>query len=61
MKNNYYEKQISMIRMCSGSSKLLYLQPLAVLQIRRFNRDILGIIFHIHKNICCDTSLEPSH
>ena len=33
-----------------------------VLQIRRGNRDNLGIISHIfHKNILCDPSLEPSH
>ena len=33
----------------------------SVLQIRRGNRDDLGIIFLIlHKNIHCDPSLEPS-
>ena len=33
-----------------------------VLQIRKGNRDNLGIIFiFLHKNIFCDSSLEPSH
>ena len=36
-------------------------QPITVLQIRRGNRNNLGIINHIlHKNIFCDPSLEPS-
>ena len=34
----------------------------AVLQIRRGNRDNLGIISHLTlENIFCDPSLEPSH
>ena len=32
-----------------------------MLQIRKGNRDNLGIIFHIYKNISSDPSLEPSH
>ena len=34
-------------------------EPTPVLQIRRTNRDDLGIIFHIsHKTVLCDPSLE---
>ena len=37
-------------------------QTKTVLQIRRSNKDNLGIIIHIffYKNIFCDPSLEPS-
>ena len=39
------------------------IQSYPVLQIRRGNRDNLGIISHIFplKNIFCDPLLEPSH
>ena len=40
---------------------IFFLHEIIVLQIRRGNKDNLGIIFHIyHQNIFRDPSLEPS-